>query len=185
MTKKKVEQVTDDVLSMAGSIWLAGLGALATAQDEGNKVFSRLVSKGQGVDLVNKEDMEEQVDKARQQVSEQVSKAKGAVSGALGDLASSFDDQLGAAMHRLGVPTRDEIKTLTERVEALTEKVDQLRPQPAPKTRTRRTASSSAKKTTSSAATKAKKTVTRVATKTKKAAASTASKAKKAVEAEA
>ncbi len=156
MAKEKVEDVTEDMVSLASEIWLAGLGALATAQDEGGKLFSKLVQKGQGVGKAGKDEVEDQVGKARQEVRKQVSKAKDAVGGAWGDLTSSFDDQLGAALHRIGVPTRDEIKTLTERVEALMEKVDQLKPKAAPKPRTRKATTTKAR-TSAAAASDAKK----------------------------
>ncbi|MCB1036821.1 MAG: phasin family protein, partial [Acidobacteria bacterium] len=139
MAKKKRKNVAEDALSIAQNVWLAGLGALATTQEEGGKLFKRLVEKGEKVDFKGKSGLDEKVDKAREKVGEareriegQVDKAREAVSSAWGDLASSFDDQLGAALHRLGVPTRDEIKTLTARVEALIEKVGEKQAPKAP-----------------------------------------------------
>ncbi|MEM1182666.1 MAG: phasin family protein, partial [Acidobacteriota bacterium] len=43
-----------------------------------------------------------------------------------------LDDAVGNALNRLGVPSRDEIATLTRRVEDLTRVVEQLKDQPAP-----------------------------------------------------
>jgi poly(hydroxyalkanoate) granule-associated protein len=134
MAKKK-KTVGKDVKDIANTVWLAGLGALATTQEEGGKLFRKLVKKGEKFEksspLGIKDQVEkakDQVGKAREQVQEGVEKAKGALGGAFGDVASTLDEQLGRALHRLGVPTRDEIKNLTQRVEALMAKVDQRKP---------------------------------------------------------
>jgi hypothetical protein len=39
----------------------------------------------------------------------------------------TIDDQVTAVIHRIGVPTKDEIETLTQKVEQLTVAVDNLR----------------------------------------------------------
>jgi polyhydroxyalkanoate synthesis regulator phasin len=53
--------------------------------------------------------------------------------GDLGDkVGSKLDETLTATLHRLGVPTREEIRTLTLRVEELNAKVEQLKPRVAP-----------------------------------------------------
>ncbi len=158
MAKKKVKAAAEDALTVANNIWLAGLGALATTQEEGGKLFKHLVKKGEKVDLTGKikekTSVEETVEKARTKVSDakdriegQVDKARDAVSDAWGDLTQVFDERLGGALHRLGVPTRDEIKTLTARVEALIEKVEQAEAKAkAPARRARKTSTSTAKK---------------------------------------
>ena len=43
-----------------------------------------------------------------------------------------FDETLTNALHRLGVPTRDEIRNLTQRVEELNAKIEQLKPRVTP-----------------------------------------------------
>lgn len=179
MAKKKVKSVAEDAMSVANNIWLAGLGALATTQEEGGKLFKHLVKKGEKVDFKGKAGVDETVGKARTKVSAakdrievQVDKAKDAVSDAWGDLTQSFDEQLGGALHRLGVPTRDEIKTLTARVESLIEKVEQAEAKAkAPARRTRKAATGTAKK---APAATAGKTAAKPRAKTPKAKAATA-----------
>jgi len=48
------------------------------------------------------------------------------------DLGSTIDETIASGLHRLGVPTREEIRKLTWRVEELSAKVEQLRPQVTP-----------------------------------------------------
>jgi poly(hydroxyalkanoate) granule-associated protein len=148
-TKKKAKEIRHDVAVSAHQIWLAGLGAVATAQEEGGKLFKSLVEKGEDFEKSGKETVE---------------KAKGAVSG-VKVVAESYwdtfertlDDKVTAVIHRLGVPTKDEIDTLTERVEKLTTAIDKLRAKEAPKPRTRTTAAHKTAATKKTAA--AKKTL--------------------------
>ena len=125
--KKKAKQVQTEIAENAHQIWLAGLGAVATAQEEGGKLFKNLVEKGEDFEKVGKNKVEQ---------------AKGAVSG-VKVVAESYwetfertlDDKVTAVIHRIGVPTKDEIDTLTVRVEALTAAIDSLRTKETPKPR--------------------------------------------------
>lgn len=130
--KKKVKKVQTDIVENAHQIWLAGLGAVATAQEEGGKLFKSLVEKGLDFEKLGKD---------------KVDQAKGAVSG-VKVVAESYwetfertlDDKVTAVIHRIGVPTKDEIDTLTERVENLTTSIEKLRSKETPKPRPRATA---------------------------------------------
>ena len=134
--KKKAKKIQNDVAENAHQIWLAGLGAVAMAQEEGGKLFKNLVKKGEDFEKVGKD---------------KVDQAKGAVSG-VKVVAESYwdtfertiDDKVTAVIHRIGVPTKDEIDTLTERVEHLTKAIEKLRTKETPKPRAR----AAAKKTT-------------------------------------
>lgn len=110
----------DDLKESAHRIWLAGLGALAAAEQEGSKVFNRLVERGRDFESKGREEAKEQYDKAR-------TKAESTWS----DVSSKVDEAVAGALHRLGVPTRDEIRNLTQKVEELTAKVETLRPRTA------------------------------------------------------
>ncbi len=119
MAKKKTKEIQNDIMDSAHKVWLAGLGAVAMAEQEGGKLFSNLVDKGQKLEKKGKDEVE---------------KAKGAVSG-MKTVAESYwdtfgrtiDEQVTAVIHRIGVPTKDEIETLTKKVEQLTVAVDNLR----------------------------------------------------------
>jgi poly(hydroxyalkanoate) granule-associated protein len=107
------KKIQDEVKDSAHRIWLAGLGALAAAEEEGTKLFSRLVERGKGFEADGKE---------------QFAKAKKKAEKAYEDVSETVDEKVTAALHRLGVPTREEIKRLTKKVEELTAKVEQLKP---------------------------------------------------------
>jgi poly(hydroxyalkanoate) granule-associated protein len=123
-TKSNESKIQDDVKETAHRIWLAGLGALAAAEEEGTKLFSRLVDRGRDVESRGKVEVEKVVDKA----NDVVGKAKSKAGNTWDDLGSKVDETITSALHRLGVPTREEIRTLTQRVEELNAKVELLRP---------------------------------------------------------
>jgi len=118
----------DEVKDTAPRIWLAGLGALATAEEEGGKLFSRLVDRGRDVESRGKVEVDKVVDKA----GSVVDKAKSKAGSTWDDLGSKVDETITSALHRLGVPTREEIHNLTKRVEELNAKVELLRPRVTP-----------------------------------------------------
>jgi polyhydroxyalkanoate synthesis regulator phasin len=116
--KQEGKKLQDELKDSAHRIWLAGLGALSAAEEEGSKVFNHLVERGRDLETKGKE---------------QVGEAKKKAEKAWGGVSEKFDETLTDALHRLGVPTRDEIRTLTEKVEALTAKVEGLKPKAEPK----------------------------------------------------
>lgn len=113
---KKEKNTGTELRDAANKIWLAGLGALATAEEEGGKMFKKLVAKGEDFEGRNKEQFEEQVTKAKKTADK-----------AWDNLTSTIDERVTGTLHRLGVPSRTEIQKLTKRVEELTAKVDQLK----------------------------------------------------------
>lgn len=122
------KKLQDELKDSAHKIWLAGLGALAAAEEEGTKVFNRLVDRGRDVETRGKGDFKDQVDRAKVKVDE----AKTKVSEAVESWSGKLDDAVTSALHRLGVPTREEIRTLTKRVEELNAKVEHLKPRVTP-----------------------------------------------------
>ena len=118
------KNLQEDLKESAYRIWLAGLGALAAAGEEGAKAFTRLVDRGREAESKSKDDLKAQADKAK----EQFDKAKGKAEGQWEEWSEKLDEVLTRSLHRLGVPTRDEIHTLTQRVEELTAKIEGLKP---------------------------------------------------------
>jgi poly(hydroxyalkanoate) granule-associated protein len=127
VAKKRAKELQQDMVESAHKIWLAGLGAMAVAEEEGSKLFRTFVDKGHDVEGRGKEKVEQ---------------AKGTVAG-VKTVAESYwetlertvDDQMTAVIHRIGVPTKSEIEDLTKKVEDLTQSVEKLRAKQAPATR--------------------------------------------------
>jgi len=127
MAMKKKMGMVPQAKESARNVWLAGVGALALAEDEGGKFFEELVKKGSAYEARNR--------KRLVAMLENVKQLRGDVTAVFGKLTSPVNAAMEKAMHRLGVPTRREIGTLTKRVEELTKAVGRSRG------RTRRAAS--------------------------------------------
>jgi len=137
MSNSATSNLQQDLRESARKIWLAGLGALATAEDQGTKVFQNLVEKG--------EEFEARSEKQFSKVKSKVKTATDKAEAQWNKIEGAIDDKVSAAVQRLGIPSRDEVRTLTRRVEELTKKVEQLKPKASKKTTTRkRTAKTSA-----------------------------------------
>ena len=121
--EKTVKDTQQELIDSAHKIWLAGLGALALAEEEGTRAFKKLVERGESFESRGKES----VSKVVSSVEKAAQSAKDRVGDAFGRLEGSFDAKVASTLERLGVPTRDEIKTLTKRVEELTKSVEKLR----------------------------------------------------------
>lgn len=116
--KEKLTDLQGDMRESAHKIWLAGLGALTVAGEEGQKLFKSLVEKGQEFEGREGGPMDA---------------AKGAGAGARermedfwGRFEDTFNDKLGLALQRMGVPTKDEISALTDRVDKLMDAINKL-----------------------------------------------------------
>jgi len=120
--------VQDEIQDSVHRIWLAGLGALAVAEEEGGKVFSRLVERGRDVESKGKVE----VDKMKADAERFNEKVKAKAESAFETWGDRFDEKLTATLRRLGVPTREEIRNLTQKVEELNAKIEQLKPRVTP-----------------------------------------------------
>jgi poly(hydroxyalkanoate) granule-associated protein len=123
-TGTQEKKVQEELKESVHRIWLAGLGALAAAEEEGSKIFSRLVDRGRDVESRGKVEVEK--------VKENVDRFKAKAETTFESWGERFDERLTATLHRLGVPTRDEIRNLTQRVEELNAKIEQLKPRVTP-----------------------------------------------------
>jgi polyhydroxyalkanoate synthesis regulator phasin len=173
--RHETKEMSQAVLDSSRQIWLAGLGAFSRAQAEGMKVF----------------EASDTAAAARGAAKAKVNEVKQGVGGTWDKLEQVFEDRVARALSKLGVHTQTDVERLTERVDALSEAVNELikatgvkprrRPPPPASTVERmvkgavssaaRTASSAARTATgavSSASKTARKTV-RTATKIAKA----------------
>lgn len=121
MASKKVKNVASEMKDVTRKIWLAGLGALAAAEEEGTKAFKTLVKRGTSFEERN-----------RPKVHSSVKSAKGKVKTAWDKVGSSFDAQVASVLARLSVPTREEINALNRRLDRL-EKAQAKKKAPARK----------------------------------------------------
>lgn len=150
MAKKKKTQ--QELQEPAQQIFLAGLGALSRAEEEGSKLFQKLVKRGQAYDgpgaeqaeSIRKElearlaairgratDVQKEADKqaqaARASVNQQVDRAKQGLGTVLEGLEDQMERAVTAALNGLGVPTRDEFAALQKSLRDIARDIDAAR----------------------------------------------------------
>jgi len=116
------ETLQDELTKRGHDVWLAGLGALATVEEEGNKLFNRLVDRGEDFEEERREELKAASEKAREQRDEALSQIEEAGE----ETQSLLMDTVNTALERFGVPTRNEVDRLSEKVEKLSKQVDKL-----------------------------------------------------------
>lgn len=114
----------------AGEIWLAGLGAFASAGEEGARFFQGLVEKGREFEV-------EHEGGRLARVTERAGELKEDARNVLSRVTTPLEDGVSATLERLGIPSRAEIVKLTQRVEELTRQVAKAKAasEPAPRAR--------------------------------------------------
>lgn len=149
MAKNKNSQ---ELQQSAQQIFLAGLGALAKAEEESSKLFQKLVKRGKdydgpGADQAEaiREQMETQLDlvrtrakgaqkeadrqakKARGAVNQQMDRARQGLESVLDDMENQLESAVSRALKGLGVPTRDEFTELQKSLRQLSKNIDAAR----------------------------------------------------------
>ena len=115
--------MTTNIRQSANRIWLAGLGAFAKTQEEGEKLFQSLVKEGEKVEKRARETAEARIEEARDKVVE----FRGKANQQIDRLEELFQDRVAQVLNRMGVPTQEDIQELTRRVEALNESIKALK----------------------------------------------------------
>lgn len=137
--KQSANKIAGPVADSAREIWLAGLGAFHFAQaesgkviEQGNKLFEKLVAEGKKLDKKTRGVAGSAVDGLRDDVESKVGKVRRQAVDNWDKLEDIFENRVARVMGQLGVPTSDEISTLTKRVETLSAQVAKLAGTKAP-----------------------------------------------------
>lgn len=118
--KSTVATMTDNVVTHTAKetvqqVWWAGLGALAKAQENSNKIFEELVKEGEAVQAKNQKKVEGKVSAGANKAAEAWSKVE-----------QVFTNRVAQVLALLSVPSRNEINELSERVAELAKLVKEL-----------------------------------------------------------
>ena len=114
------------VLESSRQIWLAGLGAFSRAQAEGMKMFDALVRQGEAVEAKTRETASHTAAAARSAAQAKAKEMQQMAGGTWDKLEKVFEDRVARALSRLGVHTQSDVDRLAERVDALSEAVNEL-----------------------------------------------------------
>lgn len=125
-------RVNRSVMDCTRQIWLAGLGAFAKAQEEGGKLFDSLVKDGAALDAKTRKFTEDHADEMRGNVGSTLDQMRERSQETWSKLEKVFEARVSRAMSHLGVPDRNEVRTLMLRVEELEREVRHLGANAAP-----------------------------------------------------
>ena len=109
------------ITESAQQIWLAGMGAFNRAQSEGSKLFETLVRDGLSLEQTARKFAGQRANVVRDAVEGHVGQARERAADTWDKLEKVFEERVQRALVKLGVPGREDLHALTERVERLTE----------------------------------------------------------------
>ncbi len=126
LSQSKLNGATQATMDTARQMWMAGLGAFVKTGQEGGRLFSSLVEEG--------ENFQEKVStKTTKQVNGTVDNVMNRASGQWDKLEAILEDRVIKVLDKLGVPTKDDIAELVEKIDALQAAVEGNTKKPAAK----------------------------------------------------
>jgi poly(hydroxyalkanoate) granule-associated protein len=126
LAKSDDKQLAEAVRTSAQQIWQAGLGAFVKAQEEGGKVFAKLVKEGTNLQKRTQKRAEGKASKVAGTVAIVADSVGKQAAGSWDKLEQVFEDRVSRSLQSLGVPTQKDIQTLTQRIEELNKTVAAL-----------------------------------------------------------
>lgn len=113
-TSTTAERAGRELLNAGRTLWLAGLGVIAEADEAGQELFDRLVERGRPLDERQRKAVEAFTDRAN---------------GALREAGKLFQDTVEyesrQVLKKMGVLTHDDLKVLSARLDILARQVDE------------------------------------------------------------
>ncbi|MDP4614441.1 MAG: phasin family protein [Limnohabitans sp.] len=120
-------QPTDEAFAPpAHQVWLAGLGAMAKAQEQGSKAMETLLSDGLAFQRKSQAEAQQRLQEATERLGHLASDFGQSASGRVDKLEHLFEDRVAKALHRLGMPSLLDIQMLSERVAQLESQLQSL-----------------------------------------------------------
>ena len=130
-SKNKPTSQPDKPTPPAQHVWLAGLGAMAKAQEQGSKAIEALVNDGLAFQRKSQAEAQQRLHEATERLSHMATGFGEQASGRVDKLEHLFEDRVAKALHRLGMPSLLDIQMLTDRVAQLEAKLE-ARPKATP-----------------------------------------------------
>jgi poly(hydroxyalkanoate) granule-associated protein len=126
-TSQADEDLARVVKASAQEIWLAGMGAFAKAQQEGQRVFEALVKEGTQLQQKTQSVAEQQLQGLTGKLTAVAADMGDKAQASWDKLESIFETRTAKALQRLGVPTAAELAELRQQVQTLSEQLQSLK----------------------------------------------------------
>jgi poly(hydroxyalkanoate) granule-associated protein len=120
------KEFSQNLRDSSRQIWLAGLGAFSRAQAEGMKVFETLVEQGRTLESRTKRAATDTATAAAGMAAQKAKDVQAMAGGTWDKLEQVFEERVARALSKLGVHTQADVDKLAQRVEALSEAVNEL-----------------------------------------------------------
>ena len=115
-----------EITNRTREIWLAGLGALSRLEEEGDKVFSDLVKRGESYEKKRREQFQDVTNSLIDRQAKVAKDVTNRFDTAAKTMEKAMSETLTGTLGRIGVPTRDEVRSLSDKVSDLSTKLDAL-----------------------------------------------------------
>ncbi len=134
--KKSAAAPADDhaargIMDSAQQIWQTSVKALGRAQQESTRLFEALVKEGVHVEKKTRSLASGKVNAVRGSVENRVEQVKDRAADTWDRLEKVFEERVQRALVRLGVPGREELQALIQRVDQLNARLRDLAETPA------------------------------------------------------
>lgn len=97
-------------------VLLAGVGAMALAQEEAEAFVNRLVERGEIAEKEGRQLIKDMMEKRRKKAEDAAEKTE-----------KEIDERVEQILERMNIPTRKDVNALSRQITALSKKVDQLK----------------------------------------------------------
>jgi poly(hydroxyalkanoate) granule-associated protein len=129
-SRKTAATAQERMLGTLHEVWLAGLGAVSKAQRGAPQLLEDLVSEGARVHSETRGAAEKAVREllggVQSTINARVGQVRGQAADALENLEKIFQTRVHRALTQLGVPSAEEIASLSKRVDALNANIGKL-----------------------------------------------------------
>lgn len=128
--QKNAQQALGGLTDKARDIWLAGLGVFSTIEEEGERLFNQFLEKGKDLESRGEtfeKKAKEKVESLTAYVSERSSKITEEVTARVNTLVPPIvEEKFQSALESFGIPTRNEVRALNEKVDKLNQSLEDL-----------------------------------------------------------
>lgn len=138
LNTKRSNSRRSPVPASVNRFWLAGLGAVSMAKARGAQAFDILVREGELLDARAKKSVRGTIGELREAVDSRVNDTRQELGSRWNRVEQVFEGRVSQVVDRLGIPSDRDMHTLSKRVDALHESVDELVKAKKPATPTRR-----------------------------------------------
>jgi poly(hydroxyalkanoate) granule-associated protein len=123
---KSVKADANLARTAARDLWLAGIGAVAVARKQGEKIYANLKSEGTILNKKTSKLVDGKVGDVKEQIEGVLAKIKDVANNNLARVSETAEETVGTVLNRLGMPSKLEVRELSKRVADLSKQVKTL-----------------------------------------------------------